>query len=140
MQFNAWNGECMADLFEKIGISRTPLPEKTVTRKMIDEAEKALGTMFSNEYIEYLEKYGEAAIDGHELTGLCSPDRVNVVSVTKLERMGRASSTTFMYVVEQTGIDDIVIWQDKSGKVYLTIGDKKPEFIACSISEYLDRY
>ncbi len=41
-----------------------------------------------------------------------------------------------LYVIEQTHIDDIVIWQSEAGEIYQTVGGLKPEKIADGIIDY----
>lgn len=76
----------------------------------IETAEKQLGIKFSPDYRCYLKDIGLACFDGHELTGICKSARLNVVDVTLLQRQ-RVSDAYSWYVVEETGIDGIVIWQ-----------------------------
>lgn len=61
---------------------------------------------------------GVASYEGHELTGVCPFPRLSVVSVTQQERAANPAIPSAWYVLEQTNIDDLVIWQDASGAVY----------------------
>ena len=108
------------------------------SKQEIELAEKQLGIRFASEYKEYLQKYGSASFDGSEFTGITPIERLNVVIVTKKERDRDASGERDnCYVIEQTGMDDIVIWQDESGKVYQTYGIEKPKQIFNSLVEYI---
>lgn len=42
-----------------------------------------------------------------------------------------------MYVIENTGIDVIIIWQDENGSIYKTNYDSKPKKIAASLADYI---
>ena len=42
-------------------------------------------------------------------------------------------------VLENAGIDGIIIWQDKTGKIYQTMPNGQKEYIADSLAEYLDK-
>ena len=54
---------------------------------MISKSEKILGLRFSHEYCEYLRTFDLASFSGHELTGIRSPARFNIVEVTNAERI-----------------------------------------------------
>lgn len=110
---------------------------KGVNESEIDSAEEILGTTFSTEYREYLKMIGIAAVDGHELTGICNTDRVNVVSVTLRQREINININLNWYVVEEANIDGIVIWQSQDGAIYETIPGVLPIKIGESIEEYL---
>lgn len=108
-----------------------------VSKSVINEAENILDLKFSNEYSEYLEMCGTATADGHEFTGLGRSQRLSVVAVTEKNRKINNNITKGLYVIEELGIDRIVIWQSVSGEIYQTVGDSKPDKIAESIAEYL---
>lgn len=104
----------------------------------IAEAEDELGITFAEDYREYLREIGLACFDSHELTGLTNTVRLNVVSVTKEQQKQSAEINASWYVVEEAGIDGIVIWQDTDGNVYKTAPDSKAKKIANSLAEYID--
>ena len=106
--------------------------------EQIDSAEKQLGIKFATEYKEYLLQFGVVSFDGREFTGITPVERLDVVVITKEERARdtRGGRENY-YVIEQTGMDDIVIWQDESGKVYQTYGVNEPKQIFDSLSDYL---
>ena len=89
----------------------------------IKEAERKLNIEFSDEYKEYLSEYGIATANGYEFTGICQSERLNVVCVTEKERKNVREIPEGAYVVEQTHIDGIVIWQTRDGAVYKSQGD-----------------
>lgn len=101
-------------------------------------AEKQLGVSFSSEYKDYLKQFGAASFLGHELTGICSTKELNVVDVTKEVRQYHTNANDEWYVIEQTGIDDMVVWQSKEGWVYLTAPGVLPKMICSSLSEYVE--
>lgn len=103
----------------------------------IHKAETMLGLTFAEEYVDYVREYGFVTFRGHELTGICEAKRLSVVDVTEEEREYNPLIPHDLYVIEQTHIDDIVIWQDKSGKIYESMG-KEPRVIANSLKEYLN--
>ena len=114
-------------------------PGNSSTEKDIHEAEAKLGVTFSDEYRDYVHAYGDASANGHELTGISDSARINVVSVTLAERARNPSVPEELYVVEQTGIDRIVVWQDSKGTIYQTIPGCVPEKLCVSLSEYIAR-
>ena len=110
------------------------------TVEEIQQAEKALGVSFSEDYREYLEEIGLACFDGHELTGLTQTKRLDVVSITKEKREQFGSITSAWYVVEETNIFGIVIWQSSDGCIYETAPNSKAKKIASSFAEYIAKH
>lgn len=103
----------------------------------IADAEKRLGVTFSRDYREYVAAFGNVSVNGHELTGITDSARLDVVSVTFDERVRNAGIPADLYVIEQTGIDRIVVWQDTRGAIYQTIPGGKPQKIYDTLSEYI---
>ncbi|MDO4479026.1 MAG: SMI1/KNR4 family protein [Lachnospiraceae bacterium] len=89
-----------------------------VTKDEVLRAESELGLSFSEEYKEYLMTFGLAMFDGHELTGLGRIERLNVILVTQQMRARFKDIPLDWYVIEDAGIDNIVIWQDSKGKIF----------------------
>lgn len=110
---------------------------KGVPFEAVLEAEQLLGVTFSDEYRDYLFKYGVAAFNGHELTGISSSNRINVVDVTINVKDSNQKIPSDLYVIEQTNIDGIIIWQDRDGLVYASNDTDAPRVIAKSIEEFL---
>lgn len=88
-----------------------------VTSDEIAEAEKILNLTFAEDYREYLEKFGAATGKGVELTGLNVSKRINVVDVTVQERELNDIPND-MYVIENLGIESIIILQRSNGEIY----------------------
>lgn len=107
------------------------------TKKEILQAEEELCIRFAAEYHEYLERIGLASVEGHELTGLTKDIRLDVVAVTKEYRALYGPDTASWYVVEDIGIDGLMIWQDEKGTIYQTSFTVEPVKIAESLEEYL---
>lgn len=102
----------------------------------IDLAEKKLECTFAQDYHEYLSEVGLACFDGHELTGLTKTERLNVVTVTTEQRKLLGDMVSTWYVVEETNIDGIVVWQDSVGTVYETALSAQARKVASSLLEY----
>jgi len=113
------------------------LTGKAVSEEEICEIEEQLGVRFANDYRIIVNKYGFVCVAGHEITGITSAKRLNVYEVTTKERTNVSYDLQDLYVIEQTHIDGIVIWQSSSGAIYQTVGDSKPEKIADSIEGYI---
>ena len=102
----------------------------------IEKAERELGLCFAKDYRKYVAKFGAASFSNRELTGVCQSARLSVVAVTIYER-SKVSVPEDWYVIEQTNIDSIVIWQATTGGVYKTIPGYQPERICNSLAEYI---
>ena len=113
--------------------SRTP-----ATKEQIANAEESLGLSFAKEYKEYLLEFGCASIYGHEFTGICKTTRLDVVSVTTEQKNCFDDIPNDWYVIEETNIDGIVIWQNVKGDIFSKVPNTKPERIAKSFSEYVE--
>ena len=113
------------------------LPLKAATSMQITDAELQLRVSFSNEYKEYLSAFGAIMADGIELSGIAKSEHRNVVSLTKKEWELNPKVPHTMYVVENTCIDGIIIWQDTDGRVFQSQPDSEPKQIADSLAEYL---
>ena len=104
----------------------------------IASAENQLNLRFADEYKEYLAEFGAIMADGVELSGVAKSEHRNVVFVTKQEWELNPQVSRDMYVIENVGIDGIIIWQDVSGSVYQTAPHQVPRKICASLEEYLD--
>ena len=107
------------------------------TEEEIVNAEKELDTSFANDYREYLENIGLACFESRELTGLTKTARLDVVSVTKEQRMLNQSIPRNWYVIEETHLDGIVIWQSPSGEIYQATAVAPGRKIYCSLMDYV---
>ncbi|MEE8674482.1 SMI1/KNR4 family protein [Tractidigestivibacter scatoligenes] len=107
-----------------------------VSCQAINAAEDALGIRFALDYREYLSTCGIAAVDGHELTGLGSSWRVDVVNAT-MEQRKKLAGCDDKYVIEETHIDGIVVWQSATGEVFETSPGTKPRKTYDSLLEFL---
>ena len=110
---------------------------KPATAKEITEAEIRLRVGFAEDYKEYLAAFGAIMAEGIELSGIAKSEHRNVVSLTKKERELNSKVPYNMYVIENTGVDGIIIWQDTNGTVYQTTPDAGPLPIASSLWAYL---
>ncbi len=107
------------------------------TQSDIAAAERALGVTFAEDYRAYVSVFGAAAFEGHELTGVCKSRRLNVVDVTLDERQQNQNIPADWYVLEQTGMDGIVIWQNSTGHIFQVTLSHSVNKVANSLVEYI---
>lgn len=113
------------------------LPLKAASSMQIIDAELQLRVSFSNEYKEYLSTFGAIMADGIEVSGIAKSEHRNVVALTKKEWALNPKVPHTMYVVENTCVDGIIIWQDTTGEVYQTYPNHTPKKIADSLQDYI---
>ena len=120
-------------------IKSLPKLEKVgkVSDAEIKDAEIQLHLSFANEYRDYLAEFGSISSKDMELTGIIGVEYCNVVSATKQEWNLNPRVPHTMYVIENTCVDGIIIWQDTAGIVYQTTPDTEPTKIASSLCEYI---
>ncbi len=127
----------MSAIIEEINKKAHLYFEKGVSLKMIEEAEGKLGLKFADEYIEYLQQFGSISCGGHELTGFSEEEDLDVVKVTKKNRESNHNVKIPLYVIEETHIDGIVIWQSESGSIFKTGYKGTPEKKFDSLTDYV---
>lgn len=127
----------MKDIIKTIQSIPNMLSLKAATTAEITNAEIELRIGFSDEYKKYLLAFGAIIADGIELTGIAKSKHRDVVSVTKQEWDLNNNVPHTMYVIENTGIDGIIIWQSSVGKIFKTSPNSQPTQIAESLNEYL---
>jgi hypothetical protein len=103
----------------------------------IEKAQQALSVIFAEDYREYLRTFGAASANGHEFTGIIKSKRLNVVEATKNAKTKIPGVSKELYLIEDTGIDQILTWQDTAGKLYQTIGAGNPEMLKKSFADYV---
>lgn len=111
---------------------------KPVSDSEIAECEQMLSVRFAPDYKECIKQYGALSYYGHELTGIVSTPRLNVVNVTNEEKRVNSGLPDNWYVIEQAGIDGIVIWQSDSGEVFQSYPSGNYKKISDSLAEYIE--
>ena len=114
--------------------------EKGASIETIQKAENLLNLKFADEYIEYLLQFGAVSCGGHELTGFSEEDSLDVVKVTRKNIEKNINVKEPLYVVEETHIDGIVIWQSPAGAIFKTEYKEAPEKIFDSLTEYVSTF
>ena len=128
----------MADIIQTLQSTQDCICGHGVEEAEIQQAEMELEVKFAEDYYQYLLHFGLVAYDGHELTGITKSKRLNVVDVTKKARQYTANVPDDWYVIEETNIDGIVIWQSSEGAIYQTQPGHTLAMICKSLSEYID--
>ena len=103
----------------------------------ISKAQKCLGVQFSTDYIDYLKQFCAISFWGTELTGLNISGPMNVVEATKEERRFNKDFPKGCFVLENIGIDNIIVVMNQDGFVFSVYRDKVRK-ICNSFSEYID--
>lgn len=127
----------MSDIIEAFNGKRDFYHEKGAARAEIDKAEKKLGVIFSSDYREYLMEYGAVSCAGHELTGISSEPASDVVALTLENKRKNPNIKESLYVIEETHIDGIVIWQSESGDILQSEYKEAPQKIFGSLCDYI---
>lgn len=107
------------------------------SEKQIIRAEKRLELKFPEEYKDYVKEFGAISFLGNEWTGLNVDGYLNVVNMTEEERALNEFFPKKYFVIENIGVDRMLIISDEKGKIY-TIQYDKIKFLCNSLSEYLD--
>lgn len=128
----------MSKIIEVIENLPDLLPLKPAANEEIAKAEKELNLSFSAEYKEYLAKFGAILADGTELTGIAKSEHRDVVKVTKSDWEINKEVPHNLYVVEDTRVDGIVVWQDSEGKIYKSSPNSGVKEIGDSLADYLN--
>ena len=100
-------------------------------------AEKALELTFSEEYRNYLMNYGAISFGSHEFTGLGVDEYIDVVLATKEEKKLNQGIPNDCILIENLGIEGILILQDSNGVIYSLDEKGRLEKIANSFSVYM---
>ncbi|GEM_PF-355464 len=108
------------------------------TEQQLFEAQQALGLTFPPEYSVYLREFGCIDFFATEWTGLNIEGNCNVVKATQQEQEINENFPEKMFVLENAGIDGVIITVDEEGAVF-KVQFEKSEKIYNSISDYLDR-
>ena len=89
-----------------------------VSDEVIASAEQQLGLTFPSEYKTYLKECGVLSFASHEITGLGISGYLNVVEATKTERKLGGAFPEDCILVENIGVDGILVIMDTDGCVF----------------------
>ena len=127
----------MSLITEELKKKRDFYCEDGASLEQIENAERELNTKLAEDYKDYVLKFGTVSCGGHEMTGFSSDINYDVVNVTQKNRKSNSHVNDRLYVIEETHMDGIVIWQAESGEIYKTEYKEKPEMIFRSLLEYV---
>lgn len=127
----------MSSIIEKIKKIEKLYHAKGCTFKQIKDAQSELGITFPEDYMNIVKEYGAISFYGTEWTGLNVDDYLNVVFVTKKEREMNSSFPSDCFVLENQGIDGLIVICNEAGEVF-SLQYSKIEKIHDSIASYLD--
>ncbi len=111
---------------------------KAVSEEVIKRTESEMGIRFAPDYREYVKNFGVVSFGIHELTGICPSQRLNVKDVTEKARLIFTEIPLDWYVLEDTTIDNVLIWQSRDGSVYQAQPNATPVRIAKNIYEFIE--
>lgn len=127
----------MSSIIEKINKIEKLYHAKGCSFKQIRDAQSELGITFPEEYVDVVKEFGAISFFGTEWTGLNVDDYLNVVSVTKEEREINSSFPSDCFVLENQGIDGLIVICNEAGEVF-SLQYSKIEKIHDSLAGYLD--
>jgi hypothetical protein len=104
----------------------------------IKSAENKLNLKFANEYKEYLSCFGAVRSKIIALTGIIDDKEYNVVELTNELRPYYPQIPYNFYIIEDVGMDGLVIWQDDVGVIYQSIPGSEPFRINDNLSDFLE--
>ena len=128
----------MSKIIEKIKSLENLLPLKKASLEDVSNVEKELALVLAEDYKEYLLEFGAVMADDVELTGIAKSKNRDVIQVTRREWEANDKIAHNLYVVENLGIDGIIIWQDNPGCVFESSPNHEASKIADSLLEYLE--
>lgn len=120
-------------------ISKLPNMEflQPASENQIRSAEEQLGLRFADEYREYLSFFGMAWSDIIAISGICEDEDYEVVNLTNKIKKTHLGIPANFYVIEDVGVDGLVIWQSSTGEIYQSIPNSNPVKIFDSLSDFL---
>ena len=127
----------MSNIVEKIKEIHPLYHVKGCTEEQIQEAQSALKMEFPEEFVDYVREFGVISFYGTEWTGLNVEGYLNVVEATRQEKSLNEAFPKKCFVLENQGIDGVIIVVDETGRVFVVQFDQK-KLLCDSLSEYLD--
>jgi hypothetical protein len=126
----------MSDIITVIANLKGLISLRGVSKEAITAAEQKLGLSFAKDYKEYLERYGLISARHIEITGITDSKRLNVVDVTRLQKESNQIPPD-MYVIDETGIEGIIILQNEKGEIFELQNHRRVKKIYDRLSDYL---
>ena len=105
--------------------------------EQISNAQSLIGVKFADEFVQYVKGFGALSAYGFELFGVSEHARLDTAKVTLEQRELNSALPDDMYVIEDLGIDGILILQNEKGEIFELAPNTKPNKIFDSLSDYL---
>lgn len=80
------------------------------SKEIIKNSEDKLNLIFADEYKEYLLTFGAVKSDIIAISGITEDEEYNVVKLTKKLKLYYTNIPSDFYVIEDVGVDGLVIW------------------------------
>ncbi len=129
----------MSNIIECIKALPGMMSLKGAEESDIKVAANQLGIEFAQEFVEYAKAFGAISANGIELLGITPHKRLSVVHNTLTFREKYSDFPKDKYVVEDTGDEGVLILQDSTGKIYSYMPNTHINFIAESLSSYIEK-
>ncbi|MBQ6340436.1 MAG: SMI1/KNR4 family protein [Kiritimatiellae bacterium] len=107
-----------------------------VSDEVIASAEQRLGLTFPSQYKDYLKECGILSFASHEITGLGISGYLNVVEATEAERKLGGTFPEDCVLIENIGVDGILVIMDAEGCVFSYQNGRK-NAVAKSFFDYV---
>lgn len=107
------------------------------TEQEISDVEKKLGVKFADDYKDYVKEFGIASFNGHELSGICDFERLNVLNLTLKHKDNIFVEKNHLYVIEEFNNGETTIYQNEDGHIFSVYRDGNLEKIANSLEKYI---
>ena len=127
----------MSNIIEKIKKIDKLYHAEGCSVEQLKQAQDELSMYFPEEYKDIVKEYGAISFYGTEWTGLNVDDYLDVVKVTKEERNINKSFPEKYFVLENQGIDGLMIICNECGQVF-SLRYNQIIKIHDTISSYLD--
>lgn len=90
---------------------------------IINEAQERLDIKFPEEIIEYISEFGALSYGSNEINGLGTNSYLNIVKATIDARKNFSKFPDELFVIQDIGINDLLILSDSFNKIYEWNGD-----------------
>ena len=127
----------MNNIIEKISVVPDLYHGTGCTISQIRKAQEKLDLLFPQEFIDYVRKFGYISFFGTEWTGLNTSGYLNVVEATYTQINYNPYFPKHYFVIEDLGIDDIVVAVNENGQVF-EIQNSIRKLLCENLSDYLD--
>lgn len=104
----------------------------------IKTAEEKLNLIFADDYKEYLSHFWAVQSDIIAISGIIDDEDYNVVELTNKMKLFEPNIPSNFYVIEDVGVDGLVIWQNETGAIYQSIPNREPVKIFDSLADFLN--